>query len=127
MILVNLEQIGSRIRQVRHAYKLTQQDMAKQLHITRSCLANYERGTRQPPIELLRYIAKHFEVDLDYLLGNTSSPLTESFMTDFFSAIHYISKDGRLDVSTLTPTHKIVAVEFINYLKISERIEKRRS
>ena len=51
MTLIKLEKIGERIRQVRHAYRMTQQEMAEQLHITRSCLANYERGTRQPPLK----------------------------------------------------------------------------
>ena len=124
MTLVNLEQIGDRIRKVRYAHKLTQQQMADQLHITRSCLANYERGTRQPPLELLNDIARIFQVDLDYLLGNTSNPMKENLMAELFSATRYISKDGRLDISTLTPTHKIVAVEFINYLKTTERKEK---
>lgn len=124
MTLENLEQIGHRIRKVRHAHNLTQQEMADQLHITRSCLANYERGARQPPIEFLHYLAKNFQVDLDYLLGNTNSPLKENFIKEFFSATRYISKDGRLDISMLTPTHKIFAVEFVNYLRITERKEK---
>ena len=125
MTLGNLEQIGNRIRKVRHAYNLTQREMAEQLHITRSCLANYERGKRQPPIEFLHYIAKEFQVDLDYLLGDTCSPLKEHLITELFSATRYISKDGTLDISMLTPTHKIFAVEFVNYLRITERKEKR--
>lgn len=120
----DLKLIGDRIRKVRYAYKLTQQQMAAQLHVTRSCLANYERGTRQPPIEFLRYLAKEFQVDLDYLLGNSCSPLKEHLITELFSSTRYISKDGRIDVSMLTPTHKIFAVEFVNYLRITERKEK---
>ena len=123
----DLKLIGDRIRKVRYAYKLTQQQMADQLHITRSCLANYERGTRQPPIEFLRYLAKEFQVDLDYLLGDTCSPLKEHLITELFSSTRYISKDGKLDISTLNPINTIFAVEFINYLKITERLEKRSS
>jgi len=127
MILANLEQIGDRIRKVRQAYRLTQQEMADQLHITRSCLANYELGKRQPPIELLNDIAKKFQISVDYLLCNTNSPLKEDFITEMLRSVRYISKDGKLDISTLNPINTIFAVEFINYLKITERLEKRSS
>ncbi|MFI3254396.1 MAG: helix-turn-helix transcriptional regulator [Eubacteriales bacterium] len=48
---------------------LTQADMAKILGIAQQTYGNYEKGNRQPSLEMLVKLADSFEVTVDYLLG----------------------------------------------------------
>ena len=62
------------LKRLRKLEKLTQRDISNILNTDRSAIANYERGARVPPIEVLIAIANHFNVSLDYLiLGKRSS------------------------------------------------------
>lgn len=64
-----------RLRELREEKGLNQEDMAKELSrfagetISRSRLASYEQGRRQPDLEFLELIADYFNIELDYLLG----------------------------------------------------------
>lgn len=61
------------LKQLRERENLTQEELAKRLEISRSRLASYEQGQREPDLELLEVIADFFNVDMDYLLGRTNS------------------------------------------------------
>ena len=56
------------LKRLRKLEKLTQRDISNILDTDRSAIANYERGARVPPIEVLVSIANHFNVSLDYLI-----------------------------------------------------------
>lgn len=45
----------------------TQEEVAKELGITRATYANYEAGKTQPDFDILLKIANYFNVSLDYL------------------------------------------------------------
>jgi transcriptional regulator with XRE-family HTH domain len=57
-----------RLKALREDNDLTQEELAKDLNIIRSTLANYESGFREPNFSLLIKIADYFNVSLDYLL-----------------------------------------------------------
>lgn len=59
--------IGSRIRELRKRRNMTLRELAAELEIPFTTLGNYERGDRQPDIDLLISIAKFFGVTMDYL------------------------------------------------------------
>jgi len=61
------------LKQLRERENLTQEELAKRLNISRSRLASYEQGQREPDLELLEVIADFFNVDLDYLLGRSTT------------------------------------------------------
>lgn len=61
------------LKQLRERENLTQEELAKRLGISRSRLASYEQGQREPDLELLEVIADFFNVDMDYLLGRVNS------------------------------------------------------
>jgi transcriptional regulator with XRE-family HTH domain len=63
---------GNRIRDLREDNDLTQEQLSRYLHITRSALANYENEFREPPYTVLIQIADFFNVSLDYLLCRTN-------------------------------------------------------
>jgi transcriptional regulator with XRE-family HTH domain len=47
----------------------TQKEIARELNIPRSTLANYETGRTQPDLETLAKLADFYEVSIDWLLG----------------------------------------------------------
>lgn len=60
------------IKSLRATKGLTQDELSKQLNISRSTIGMYEKGAREPDFETLELIADYFNVDTDYLLGRTT-------------------------------------------------------
>ena len=59
-------QIASRLQELRKARKLTQQQLADKMGITRATVSNYEVGRRAPHISELQRFAEFYGVGLDY-------------------------------------------------------------
>lgn len=68
--------------------KLTQQEMAEKLNISRSSIGMYENGEREPSFELLEIIADYFNVDMNYLLG-------KSELSNHIPDSYYLNDDAR--------------------------------
>lgn len=90
--------LASRMRSLRKARKLTQGDVASQLHIERQTYCNYENNTRTPPLETVILLAEFYHVTVDYLVREDAAgedtrnypfrPLTsteETFLNSFRS------------------------------------------
>lgn len=60
------------LKSLRNSRGLTQDELSKQLNISRSTIGMYESGAREPDFETLELIADYFNVDTDYLLGRTT-------------------------------------------------------
>ena len=60
-----------RIVYLRDGKDLKQKELAEILGISRSTLASYEQGRREPDFDTLQKIADYFNVSTDYLLGRT--------------------------------------------------------
>lgn len=60
---------AERLRLLRMRKNLSQQQLADKLGISNSTVSMYERGERQPNLEMLEAIGDFFNVDTDYLLG----------------------------------------------------------
>ena len=58
---------------LRKKSKLTQSQLAERIGISRSAIGNYENGIREPDFETLEKIADFFNVDMNYLLGESLS------------------------------------------------------
>lgn len=66
--------LALRIKELRTANKMSQQELADILGMKRENISNYERGTiTNVPSEVLDKLADHFQVSIDYLLGRTNS------------------------------------------------------
>ena len=70
--------LNERLKQLRKEKKVTQQDVANYLGITRPAYTAYEKGNRSPDYDLLNKLAKYFNVTTDYLLGSTSNETDNS-------------------------------------------------
>lgn len=66
-----MSNFSERLRELRNSRKLSQQNLADELKISKSSVNMYERGEREPGIETLENIADFFNVDMDFLIGKT--------------------------------------------------------
>ena len=60
---------GNRLKTIRIKKKLTQQQLADLLGLTKSVISAYENGLRYPAYDVLIKIARIFKVSTDFLLG----------------------------------------------------------
>ena len=63
--------LASRLKKLRKDNNLLQKDLASDLKLAQTTIANYEKNARFPNQETLNQIADYFNVSLDYLLGRT--------------------------------------------------------
>lgn len=63
---------------LRRREKLTQQELAKKLKISKSSISMYENGNREPDFEQLEMIADFFNVDMNFLLGIKNKNVIET-------------------------------------------------
>lgn len=61
--------IGDRIKKLRTARKMTQNELAERINVTKSTISAYENGTRLPSYDVLIKLARIFKVSTDNLLG----------------------------------------------------------
>ena len=59
------------LKKLRNEKGLSQQGLADALHFKKSRISMYERGEREPNLEIMETIADYFNVDLDFLYGRT--------------------------------------------------------
>lgn len=71
-------EIGKRIKVLREKKDFTQEELAERIQISRSALANYESGLREPKGDILKRFAKALDTTTDYLLGRTDDPYPPS-------------------------------------------------
>ena len=60
--------VAKQITNLRVRLGMTQQQLAKELHVGPSAIGMYEQGRRVPSIEMLVQMADLFGVSLDYLI-----------------------------------------------------------
>ena len=61
--------LGERIRRLRTGARMTQEELAGRLEISKSAVGMYEQGRREPPYELLLRLGELFGVSIDWLLA----------------------------------------------------------
>lgn len=60
-----------RIGDLRQDNDMTQQQVADLLHCQREVYRRYEKGIREIPVSYAIVLARHYDVSLDYLLGES--------------------------------------------------------
>lgn len=58
----------NRIKELRIARSLTQEDLGKVLNVQKAAISKYERGRAEPSVDILKRMARYFSVSSDYLL-----------------------------------------------------------
>jgi HTH-type transcriptional regulator, competence development regulator len=82
-----------RLKALRLQKKLTHQDMADFLGITRQGYSKYENGQSQPDIETINKLAEFFNVTTDYLLGRTDVLETRTEEENTLAIINQLIKE----------------------------------
>ncbi len=60
--------VGKNIKKYREGKKLTQDEIAEKLSVTRQAVSNWENGKTEPDIETLHKLAEAFEVSIEELI-----------------------------------------------------------
>lgn len=60
------DNVGIKLQQLRKGRKLTQQELADKMGVTRATISNYEVGRRTPHLSELKRFAEFYGVGLDY-------------------------------------------------------------
>lgn len=66
--------LGKRITELRQKKEMSQEELAKLLHVDQSTVSYYENGKKHPSYEVLQKLASIFHTSIDYLLGRTDDP-----------------------------------------------------
>lgn len=65
---------GERLRSARKARKISQDELAKVIDVSKGTISNYENGVSFPNEEKLIKISERLNVSFDYLLGRIDDP-----------------------------------------------------
>ena len=65
--------IGMRLKELRLAKQLYQEQVAQIIGVNKSTVSSYENDMRQPPYDTLVKLARLYHVSTDYLLGVTDA------------------------------------------------------
>lgn len=57
------------LKALRKDWNLSQEDLAEVIGVTRQSISKWEVGDGYPDVEKLLFIAKHFNISLDWLMG----------------------------------------------------------
>lgn len=60
---------GKRLKDLRLDNGLGQEELAKNIHVSKGIISLWENGLREPCLSSLIAVAKYFEVSIDYLAG----------------------------------------------------------
>jgi transcriptional regulator with XRE-family HTH domain len=66
---INLE-LSKKIQELRKQKKITQEELAEALFVSKSAILKWESGKAYPSIDSLKEMAKYFSVSIDELLSN---------------------------------------------------------
>lgn len=101
--------LGKKLLNLRKEYKMTQDDVAKILGMSRTSFSKYENGIANPPLQVLRKIAAIYNVGLEYLIfdENTLIRLNDPMNEDDETAEVPFSK-----ITDLKPIEKEIIGRF---------------
>lgn len=74
---------GERVAFWRKKKRMTQEELAFKVNLTKAAISNYENGHSTPSNETLVAIADVLDLDTDYLLGRTDKPRSLDRINDF--------------------------------------------
>lgn len=112
--------LPERLRELRGELKLTQQQVADDLQISRKLLSNYELGIREPNIDMLHSLALYYFVSVDYLIGASSieNPGKQypAFVARLMNDSNYLSDESIKDLE-----------KYVSLLKLRDEVEKQKN
>lgn len=71
-MIINLVNVGKKIKELREDKNLTQQEVADKLNIDRSNYSKYERGVLIMTPEMIRQLCRLYDISADFIIGLTN-------------------------------------------------------
>lgn len=88
---------AERLKTLRSVKKITQEELAKEISVTKGAVAMWETEKRMPDLDMIKKIANYFEVSLDWLVGNSDIMQNTNELNDvYFSFAKQAQDDGIL-------------------------------
>lgn len=78
-----MSDFGSRLKNIRKNKNITQKELAKNIKVAQSTIANYEKNLRFPGSEILRQLSDELDISVDYLLGLTELEVKDSLDSEY--------------------------------------------
>ena len=96
------------LKEIRKARGLSQRDVADKLGCSPNVYSRYERGERQPSIDILIDLSRIFEVTVDYLVGNREieSASLSKYELELIQEARSSAERARFDALLLLQSHK---------------------
>ena len=69
--------VGENIKKMRKKLKITQDELAEKLSVTRQAVSNWENGKTEPDIETLTNISQIFDISIDELVDGIPKGIKE--------------------------------------------------
>lgn len=138
---------SERLKELLHSNDMTQTELSDSLGISSSMLSYYIRGIKQPSVNIIKLIAKKFNVSIDWLLGLEEPKGTElktyadmikllipllkypkiwnlvRTYEDMNEGFFYGSQDDRIPFDNLQTSNHIIMDFLDNYRKMTEILE----
>lgn len=101
---------AEKLKELRSQQKISQEELAKAIGVSRSTIAGYETKSREPDLSTLVKIATYFNVSVDYLIDSSE---------DAYLKLKLTNEEKKLlqNVSSLTPNQLAKLNEFLESLK----------
>lgn len=86
---------GQKIKKKRQALQMSQEDLARELNLTRQAISKWEMDKAQPTMANLKELSKVFDVDMAYFIGEDNktddeeSPVAGIFWWMLYSIISF--------------------------------------
>lgn len=109
------------IKILRTEKNLSQEELAKQIHVTQTMISQWEKGKKQPGREVAESLADFFGVTLDYLLGRTADR-NNSYFASNISGSNFVQGSGSVSIGDIETTTK----EEAELLRIYRALDVRR-
>ncbi|SMG25802.1 helix-turn-helix transcriptional regulator [Paenibacillus aquistagni] len=93
--------LGKRLRQLRRQRKWSQEQVARQIGVTRSAYSHYEINSRQPVYDTICKLSVLFEVSIDYLINpdiEDVEPVKTKILLQLWQAMDEVDKDHTLNM-----------------------------
>ena len=89
--------LGTRIKELRKEFGLSQVELAMRMEVTKQTISNWENGNIQPSIDMLVGLANVFNVTTDYMLGLDDVPRLsiEGLLMSFAAHLAQLIEDFR--------------------------------
>ena len=78
--------LGRNVKRIRSKMKLTQEQLASRIALTRTSVVNIEQGKQHPPVHILLDLAKALEVEIQDLIPNEKEYTADSRLEEFIPA-----------------------------------------